>query len=140
VFFCDRNVILNNNNNNLTHAHARTKPVGLLRTSIQLVAEVATNTTHSKHNRRTCLPTAGFESTIPSVERPQTYVIDRTATDFGFLHNITNHFSLLWDKHISRRCIGDALSCKYRASTSMKWMKCTKGEKLQEALTLRIEQ
>jgi hypothetical protein len=60
--------------------------------------------------------------------------ISRAATDFGLLHNITNHFSLLWDKHISQRGIGDALNCKNkwknRASASIKWMKCTEGEKL----------
>jgi len=31
----------------------RTQPVGLLRTSDQLVAQAATCTTHNKHNRRT---------------------------------------------------------------------------------------
>jgi len=67
------------------HTHAHTKPVGLLRTSSQLVAKAATNTTH---NRRTCLPTAGFESAIPAVQRPQTYVIERAATDFGLQRNI----------------------------------------------------
>jgi hypothetical protein len=71
------------------HMHKHTKPVGLLRTSSQLVTKATTNTTHNKHNRRTCLPTAGFESAIPAVQRPQTYVIERTATDFGLLRNIT---------------------------------------------------
>jgi len=30
-----------------------------------------------------------------------------------FLQNTANHFSLLRDKHISQRCIGDTLSLQY---------------------------
>jgi hypothetical protein len=30
----------------------------------------------------------------------------------AFLQNIANQFFLLWDKHISQRCIGDTLSLK----------------------------
>jgi len=35
--------------------------------------------THNTHKRQTSMPTAGFESTIPASERPQTHAIDRAA-------------------------------------------------------------
>jgi hypothetical protein len=46
--------------------------------SDQFVAEAATYRIHNKHNRRTSMPSAGFEPAIQS-ERIQTYVVDRTA-------------------------------------------------------------
>jgi len=42
-------------------------------TSDQLVAEASTYTTHNKHKRRTPMPSAGFKSAIPAIERPQNY-------------------------------------------------------------------
>jgi len=60
--------------------HTHTHPVGLLWASDQPVAEAATYTTHNKHNRRTSMPSAGFEPAIPAIERLQTYPLGRTAT------------------------------------------------------------
>ena len=40
-------------------------------------------TTHNTHNRQTSMPPAGFESTIPPSERPQTHALDRAATGTG---------------------------------------------------------
>jgi hypothetical protein len=40
-------------------------------------------TTHNTHNRQTSMPPVGFEPTISAGERPQTYVLDRTATGTG---------------------------------------------------------
>jgi len=40
-------------------------------------------TTHNTHNRQTSMPWVGFEPTISAGERPQTYVLDRTATGTG---------------------------------------------------------
>ena len=40
-------------------------------------------TTHNTHNRQTSMPPAGFEPTISAGERPQTYALDRTATETG---------------------------------------------------------
>ena len=37
-------------------------------------------TTHNTHNRQTSMPSVGFEPTISSGERPQTYALDRAAT------------------------------------------------------------
>jgi len=37
-------------------------------------------TTHNTHNRQTSMPCVGFEPTISTDERPQTYALDRTAT------------------------------------------------------------
>ena len=42
-------------------------------------------TTHNT-DRQTCLPTAGFEPTIPALERPQTYALDRETTGIGCLY------------------------------------------------------
>ena len=62
-----------------THTHTHIHTVGLLRTSDQVVAEVATYTTHNKHVRRTSMPSVGFEPAIPPIERQQTYALGRTA-------------------------------------------------------------
>jgi hypothetical protein len=35
---------------------------------------------HTEHNRQTSMPLVGFEHTIPASERPQTYVLNSTAT------------------------------------------------------------
>ena len=32
------------------------------------------------------MPSAGFETAIPAVERPQTYALDRTAIEIGKYH------------------------------------------------------
>jgi hypothetical protein len=37
-------------------------------------------TTHNTHNRQTSMPPAGFETTIPVSEGPQTHALERTAT------------------------------------------------------------
>jgi hypothetical protein len=58
--------------------------------------------------------------------------------------NITNHFSLLWDKPISQQCIGDICSEKYKrknlAIANIKKVKSAKHDKLEEALLIWIEQ
>ena len=40
-------------------------------------------TRHNNHNRETSMPSVGFEPTISSGERPQTYALDRAATGTG---------------------------------------------------------
>jgi hypothetical protein len=57
----------------ITHRH--TAPVGLLRTSDQLVAEAAIYTTHNKHKRRTATSSVGFEPAVLRIKRPQTYAL-----------------------------------------------------------------
>jgi hypothetical protein len=47
------------------------------------VAEVATYTTHNKHKGRISIPLAGFEPIVLTVERPQNYALDRSATGIG---------------------------------------------------------
>jgi hypothetical protein len=37
-------------------------------------------TTHNTRKRQTSMSSAGFESTIPASERPQTHALDRAAT------------------------------------------------------------
>jgi len=45
--------------------------------------------THNSHNRQTCMPPVRFEPTISAGERPQTYALDRAATETGENLNIT---------------------------------------------------
>jgi len=61
-----------------------TQPV-VLWTSDQLVLETATYTTHDKHKSRTSIPSAGFETTIPAIDKLQTYTLDCTGTGIGSL-------------------------------------------------------
>jgi len=41
--------------------------------------------THDKHSRQTYTPSAGFAPTIPTIECPQTYILDRAATGIDFV-------------------------------------------------------
>ena len=43
-------------------------------------------TTHNTHNRQTSMPCVGFEPTISTDERPQTYALDRAATGVGYIY------------------------------------------------------
>jgi hypothetical protein len=40
-------------------------------------------TAHNTHKRKTFMPSAGFETAIPALERPQTYTLDHVATGIG---------------------------------------------------------
>jgi len=57
-------------------------------------------TTHNIHNRQTSITTVGFEPTISAGERPQTYVLDRSAIGTGY---ITNTSITLSDKQRLQR-------------------------------------
>ena len=46
-------------------------------------------TTHNTHNRQISMPPVGFEPTISAGERPQTYALDRAATETGAIRHIT---------------------------------------------------
>lgn len=60
-------------------SNTRTRAVGLLCTSVRLVAGAVTYRTRSKHKRLTCMPSAGFESAVSATKQSQTYVLDRMA-------------------------------------------------------------
>jgi len=55
--------------------------------------------THNSHKRRTSVPPAGFEPTIPASGRPQTLASDRAATGIGY------------DKVNSQKCGDDSKRC-----------------------------
>jgi len=55
----------------------------ILRTSDQLVAETSICTTHNTHKTQASMPPAGLEPAIPASERPETHVLDCTATGVG---------------------------------------------------------
>jgi len=42
-------------------------------------------TTHNTHNRQKSMSPAGFESTVPESELPQTYALDRATTGIDHL-------------------------------------------------------
>jgi hypothetical protein len=52
--------------------------------SDQPVAETGTYTTHSKHNSRKFISSAGFELVTPIIQRLKIYAIDRKATGINF--------------------------------------------------------
>jgi hypothetical protein len=53
--------------------------------SNKLVAQAATYTTRL-HKRQTSMPPAGFEPTIPAIQRPRARTLDRTASGIGHHH------------------------------------------------------
>jgi hypothetical protein len=67
----------------LDHMQLYTHQVGHLWTSDQFNAEIATYTTQKQHKGRTSMPSAGFETAIPAIERLQTCTSERTATGIG---------------------------------------------------------
>ena len=67
----------------LDHTQLDKQPEGLPWTSDQLVAEVATYTTHNSCNKRIPMSSAGLKSAIPATERQQTHVSDLTVTAIG---------------------------------------------------------
>ena len=61
-----------------------THTVGLLHTSDKPIAGAATYTSPNKHNRRTFIPSAGFEPAIAGAYRLQTYGLDGATTDIRY--------------------------------------------------------
>jgi hypothetical protein len=49
----------------------------------QVIGKDATYATHKKHNRRTPMPSVGFETTIQAIEKPQTFALDFKVTGIG---------------------------------------------------------
>jgi len=48
------------------------------------------HTTTKKRNRRTSIPSAGFNPAIPAIKRLHTYALDRTANDIGSKYQYVN--------------------------------------------------
>jgi len=78
-------------------------------------------TTHNTHNRQTSMPPVGFEPTISTSERPQTYSLERAITGSGISYFIirinklamTSHaacqlFLTILDSHFNTLRTGDA--------------------------------
>ena len=63
-----------------SHTIRHTHLVGLLWTSGHLITEAGTCTTLNKHKKRTSIPSAGFEPTIPAVKWLQTNALDHMTT------------------------------------------------------------
>jgi hypothetical protein len=65
------------------HDHTQTpQSVGFLWTNDQPLRRDLYLTTHNTHNRQISMPPAGFEPTIATSERPQTYALDCADTEF----------------------------------------------------------
>jgi hypothetical protein len=74
-------------------------------------------TTHSTHNGQTFMSAAGFESTIPVSERPQTLALDRSATGVSNQCSLicVSTFDIAIEKvsgHFTDRTAGADLMCK----------------------------
>ena len=67
------------------HSLTHTQSVGLLWTRDRPQASDFYLTKHNAHNRETSMLPAGFETTIPASERPQTQALDCTANGIGTL-------------------------------------------------------
>jgi hypothetical protein len=55
--------------------------------SDHLIAEAPAFASHSEHNKRTALLSAGFEPTIPAMKGLNSYALDREATGIGMLRH-----------------------------------------------------
>ena len=65
------------------HLVSLTVKVSRSHTNRQMHSRVLTHTSQNKHNRRTSLPSGGFEPAIPAIEQPRTNALDRMATATG---------------------------------------------------------
>ena len=72
-------------------------------------------TTHNTHNRQTSMPPVGFEPTISSGERPQTYALDRAATG-------TSNKKVLSDLFQRTLCIETRLPSPNTGIYSSQWL------------------
>jgi hypothetical protein len=52
----------------------------------QPVAKAYNCTTHSKHKTEISMPPARFGPVIPAIERRQTYTLDLTEPEIGFIY------------------------------------------------------
>jgi len=89
-----------------THAHL----VWLLCTNDQLVAKAAPYTTHNIHNRRISMLSAGFQLTIPAIERLQTHALDYVDTGIGTLSWNTLIFERIPLQFCASHCYWNLLS------------------------------
>jgi hypothetical protein len=51
-------------------------------------------TTDNTHTRQTSMPLVGFKPTISAGERPQTYALERAATETGYRYIVCKIFSI----------------------------------------------
>ena len=81
----------------MTHTH--THSVGLPWTSYRFVEEISAYTAQQIEDKNINAP-AGFELAIPAIERPHTYLLDRTATEIG-RYKLSSNVSV--DGYLRRR-------------------------------------
>jgi hypothetical protein len=66
---------------------------------------------NTKHNRQTSMTPAGFESTIPANQRPQTHALDRVATEIG---QKCEYSKLIWSRSFNFNIENDYLICEIK--------------------------
>jgi hypothetical protein len=76
-----------------------THPAGFLWRSHQFFAEAAACTAHSKHKKRTFMPSSALELAIPTTERSLVYVLHSTTTRIGTNRPLINGFLPLPSTH-----------------------------------------
>ena len=99
-----------------THIHL----VWFLCTNDQLVAKAAPYTTHNIHNRRISMPSAGFQLTIPAIERLQTHALDHMDTGIGSLSWNKFNFDRIPLQFCTSHCYWNLLSM-HRELPFLKW-------------------
>jgi hypothetical protein len=106
----------------LSHTHTHTHMVGLLWTSDQLVAEADT---HSTQNRRTSMPSAGFEPAIPAIDRSQTHALKRAATGIGYAqHSVIYYHINSWHKISSKTFVVFLKGTKHKHVKTFSSLSC----------------
>jgi hypothetical protein len=98
-------------------------------------------TTLDTHKRQTSMPPAGFETTIPASEQPQTHALDRSATGIATWasDNTGDTYVALWQPVREALCLQRFTACctvssrtridsiKSPALLTSNWQHCTPG-------------
>ena len=125
--------------------HIHTYPVGILRTSDQLVAEAALYTTHNKHTRQASVSSAAFEPAILAIERFQTCGLDHIASEVGdyvlsiyYALCIYYYVFIMSTYYIFNAHYGVAFKTKMNKHLLTNWINCTTFQSEYVALRLAV--
>jgi hypothetical protein len=78
-------------------------------------------TAHNTHKKQTFISPAGFEPTIPAIERQQTQALDRTVAGIGcfFYVREINMLNRLWKNHGRTRTLLEVISALHSVNNSL---------------------
>jgi hypothetical protein len=105
LYRCDQmRAMVSSLNTLLDHTQRRTTFVRTLLDECSVRRRDFYTTTHNNRNRQLSIPPAGFESAIPSGERPQSYALQRAAIEIGYKKYILKDKDI--NKDTCRKCRG----------------------------------